>query len=278
MNSVLSSTSTLASTGNNKLRQITDGGDLTELLGTWLNANQDSDSLSRVTIERDPQDVFWLETFAVAAPDALEPFSWGRIAIDVHQAGRRQSGFHATYEGAASTVHLVVNFKLGVLVIELFSSFDDERPGIMEREFFHRASGHNTVAIESEPKKDRAAVDLSPFVGNWVNSCDAEQWLTHFTLFADNQGWQLQIHTSEFQPNPVPVTSYLDNMGYLAFKAEIELADRQLIIAANTQNALVVMTTFERFLPGAVPTGKAPNSVQNQVYREIFFHHSLNQS
>jgi hypothetical protein len=265
------STKTQRSSVVRSLPPVKDGGDLTELFGHWLNANQNSDCLSRVNIERDQQGIFWLETFSVAEH---EPVNWGRVAMEVHQSGRQQSGFHATYDDSQRTVHLVGNYKLGVLVIELFNTFKDDgsQPGTMGREFFRRDSEYSTVAEDQAVTQGLVAVDLTPFAGRWLNTCDTEQWLQHFELYYDQQHWQLRIQTSEFQPDPVAVTSYLDNMGYLAFKANIELVDRQLIIAANTQKALVVMTTFERFSPDVVATNNGPSSTENQVYREIFFH------
>ncbi len=259
--------STAQAINHRRLPLIKDGGDLTDLLGTWVNANDKSESLSRLIIERDEQQEYWIRTFAVADP---VPVNWGRVAMDVHQAGRRQSGFHATYDLAETVVHLVANYKLGVLVIELFSSFkgSGDRPGTIGREFFRRASKHTTMAATAEALPDDSVpVDLTPFAGSWINSSDSGQWLEQFTLSADRQGWQLQIRTGDIKPDPVPVTSYMDNMGYLAFKACIELSDRHLIIAANTQKALVVMTSYERFLPCSVQA-----TAQNRVYREIFIH------
>jgi hypothetical protein len=248
-----------------KLPELKDGGDVNALLGTWVNTNQDSGFFWQVSIERDQQGVFWLEAFVVSES---EPVNWGLVAMDVHQGPRQQSGFHATYEQAQNSIQLVANYKLGVLVIERFCSFSpsDERFDLIGREFFQRAVLDDTVVAIGEATEDDVPVDLTAFVGQWVNSCDDNQWLERFTLTATDQGWQLQIHTSEFHPSPVPVTSYVDNMGYLAFKADIQLADRQLMIAANTQKALVVMTTFELFIGQAL----TPDKAENRVYREIF--------
>ena len=259
---------------DNDLDLPQDGGDLTALVGIWLNTDKTSNSLSRVIIESDEQALYRIQTFGIGSPDEID---WGWAAMDVHLGERLQCGFHATYQRNDITTHLVANHKLGVLVIELFVTFDDGsgRPGYIVREFLGQSSAplsasQSTVCL-TEPVQDCTLVqdctpvDLTPFVGEWINSAESDQWLLRFSLCDDGNGWQLQIRTDELTPQPVAVTSYLDNMDYLAFNASITLADRQLIFAANTQKALVVMTTFVRFFD---------QGTLNRTYREIFIQHS----
>ncbi|VAW71815.1 hypothetical protein MNBD_GAMMA10-1070, partial [hydrothermal vent metagenome] len=200
-----------------------------------------------------------------------KPLSLGKIEMDVHQAERQQSGFHAVYDCTDRQLHLAANYKLGVLVIETFTSFKIERDrhGYIERDFFRPQPAKKTLSLTESALQKNFLVDLTPYAGIWVNSNKNEQSLLGFELTANGKNWQLQPSMVEREYAPVSVTAYLDNMGYLAFKACVELTHRQLTFAANTQKALVVMTTFIRFLPGSV---HGPD--KNQVYREIFLRDS----
>ena len=113
-------------------------------------------------------------------------------------------------------------------------------------------------------KSQVGVVDLSLFSGAWLNTSDRPNWLLSFSLQQNPQGWWIAPIADDHDKLPSSrVTTYMDNLGYLAFKAEFELQDRRLILAANSQKELLVVTSFHRFGAGA--------SEKNRVYREFFY-------
>ena len=108
------------------------------------------------------------------------------------------------------------------------------------------------------------AVDLTPFEGRWLNTADQAQWLQALSISLRNGAWQLHAFTvPEGDLGATPLTSYRDNMGGLAFKAEYQLADRRVSLAANTQVELIVLTIFHHHKPGL--------DRQNLAQREFFY-------
>ena len=94
-------------------------------------------SLAKVVISQNSQGLFLLQVWS-HDHGSLE--GMGPEVINVHQAGRQQSGFHATIDNQHGRFHYVANYKLGVLVIEAFNQLNDDlqSPPFMEREFFSR--------------------------------------------------------------------------------------------------------------------------------------------
>ena len=120
-------------------RQVIGGSpDLSPLLGTWLNTNPVTDHICRMVIlERGGR----LIIHAYGA-DLPEPIDWGEIEATPYTSGKslEAGGFHAAYDFGEIETHLASNQKLGILVIQSYTSFKDGsgRQSYFTREFFHR--------------------------------------------------------------------------------------------------------------------------------------------
>lgn len=233
-----------------------DAGDLTELIGHWVNTNADSNSLVKLAIECDPQGVFWLQVFGASATGAVD---WGRVRMDVHVAGRRQCGFHACYYLDNIRTELAANYKLGILVIQLFRQADDGAAGtgFIERDFFRSLDPVATIFDVDNRRQnarvdDVGPIDLAPYAGDWINSSPNPDWLRGLRLLNRETQWYLQASTIGGESlDPVMLSGYRDNMGYLAFRTAYSLGDRQVVLAFNTQIELLVLCSIHRFTDAA---------------------------
>ena len=116
------------------------GGDVdaTPLLGSWTNTNPETDYILRIII-REVASAIIIHAFGANSP---EPVDWGEIRATPCVAGstREYDGFYARYEFESEETHLAANQKLGILVIQSYTSFKDGsgRLSHYAREFFHR--------------------------------------------------------------------------------------------------------------------------------------------
>lgn len=241
-----------------------DAGDPTMLLGDWINTQSETNSLVRASL-REAFGRYYLRLFGAGRPD---PVDWGEIEIEVNLAGRDQTGFYAVYHLDGIDVHLAANCKLGVLVILSMSSFRDGsgRAGYMERGFFCREPllANEGMTLKHEPHASEG-IDLSSLEGTWRNTDGQAKWLEQVKLWRGPQGW-LFSGQPRSEPSALAethLTAYMDNMGYLGFKAEYQGPYGRLTLAANTQKELIVLTSFHRVGEGC--------DDRNRVYREFFY-------
>lgn len=219
------------------------------LLGDWVNSKDDTDHLARITVsERD--GVVVVRPYAAAGGG--EPADWGEAVATPHTVagGTEAAGFHARYEIGAVHTELAANEKLGILVIQSYTSFQDDsgRPGHHSREFFHRA--------------DAAAGE--PLGTEWVNSSPTTSWIRGFTLTRKDGAGVLRV-LGAGEPadwGEVPATLYQDNIGEPAFSAVYDLGHVEATLAANSNKGLVVIAAFLRFTDEERP---------NFLCREFFF-------
>ena len=112
--------------------------DISPLLGSWINTNPETDYISRVII-REINGTLLLHVFGANSP---EPVDWGEIEATPFVAGSTQecAGFYARYAFDSVETHLAANQKLGILVVQSYTSYKDGsgRLSHYAREFFHR--------------------------------------------------------------------------------------------------------------------------------------------
>jgi hypothetical protein len=151
------------------------------------------------------------------------------------------AGFHAQYDFGTVRTELAANEKFGVLVIQSYTSFTDGRLSHYAREFFHRAY-------------------TGPLPGEWVNSNKDTSWITGFTL---SPAGELQVHaaTGPEDWGTVQATTYVDNLGEPAFRAEYALPGFTATLAANTNKGLIIIAAFLAF----------EDDRPNYLCREFFF-------
>lgn len=112
--------------------------DLAPLLGTWSNTNPQTDYITKIIVT-ERNGVLLIRAYGSSSP---EPADWGEAEANAYVAGgtTKAAGFHARYDFGALRTELAANEKLGILVIQSYTSFDDGsgRLGHFAREFFHR--------------------------------------------------------------------------------------------------------------------------------------------
>ena len=112
--------------------------DATPLLGSWTNTNLETDYISRITI-REIDNTIVIHAYGASSP---EPIDWGEVEATPYVSGssRECAGFYARYAFDSLETHLAANQKLGILVIQSYTSFKDGsgRLSHYAREFFHR--------------------------------------------------------------------------------------------------------------------------------------------
>jgi hypothetical protein len=224
------------------------------LLGTWVNSMPGTDHLAKVVMtERDGE--LLVRPYGSAAGDLVD---WGEtVATPYSVSGTTEvAGFHARYELGQVHTELAANEKLGILVIQSYTSFHDGsgRLGHYAREFFH------------QPPAAPAATDhgRTALVGDWVNSNPASGWITGFTLTKRAGTCTLRV-ASATEPTDwgeVEITTYQDNIGEPAFHAEYDLGPVTAVLAANTNKSLIIVAAFLRF----ADTGRT-----NFLSREFYY-------
>jgi hypothetical protein len=98
--------------------------------------------------------------------------------------------------------------------------------------------------------------DITPLLGNWMNSNPTTEWIKRFELA--EQGGTFTLHT--FGANEpadwgeTEVSTYQDNIGEMAFYARYDLGFVEPVLAANTSKGLIVVAAFLRFQEGSERT------------------------
>lgn len=121
------------------LRQPTGGApDVSSLLGRWVNVHPRTDYIVRLTVESRGDGL----VLRIQGAGDAGPVEWGEVAATPYVAGRKRQagGFHAAFEPEGLRTWLAANEKLGILVIQSYTSFTDGsgRLAHFAREFFRR--------------------------------------------------------------------------------------------------------------------------------------------
>jgi hypothetical protein len=119
-------------------KQLVEGApDLSPLLGNWVNSNPGTDYISKLTVAKQ-NNMLVLRVYGTHSP---EPIDWGEARATAYVTGGTLDGvgFHARYAFGEIETYLVANQKLGILVIQSYTSFKDTsgRMNHFAREFFH---------------------------------------------------------------------------------------------------------------------------------------------
>ena len=112
--------------------------DLSVLLGTWVNTNPETDYISKLTID-ERNGIIVVRAFGAYAPELID---WGEAEATAYVTGGTLEGvgFLARYVFGESETFLAAIHKLGILVIQSYTSFKDAsgRMNHFGREFYHR--------------------------------------------------------------------------------------------------------------------------------------------
>jgi hypothetical protein len=120
-------------------RQITNATlDLSSLLGAWKNTKPGTDYIERLIVS-EREGAVRVRAFGAFSP---EPIDWGETVATPFVAGGtlEAAGFHAHFDFGEIETFLAANQKLGILVIQSYTSFKDGsgRANHFAREFFHQ--------------------------------------------------------------------------------------------------------------------------------------------
>ena len=231
--------------------------DISSLLGDWVNCKPESDHIARISVsERDGEVV--IRPYGTAVAEQGELVDWGEtVATPYLWPGRTDvAGFHARYEVGGVHTELASNEKLGVLVIQSYTSFHDDsgRLSHYAREFFHRTHPAESKA----PTKSLA--------GEWINFNADSQWIKGFTLTGkgtDGTGVLRVTGTDDRgEWGETEVSLYMDNIGEPAFRAVYDLGEVEAVLATNTNKGLAIIAAFLHFRDEDKP---------NYLCREFFF-------
>jgi hypothetical protein len=214
--------------------------DIAPLLGTWVNAKRNTEHIAKVVVaERDGG------LFVRLYGSADELVDWGETAaIPYCFTGTTDvAGFHARYGFGTTRVDVAANVKLGILVIQTYSLFQDsdDRLSQFSREFFYRSTVDPTGAEVPTGRRF--------LVGDWVNTNQDTRWLKGFTLTGDGDRYTLRVLGAREPADwgEVEITTYLDGAGEPAFRAEYDLGPVQALLAGNTGKNIVIIAAFLRF-------------------------------
>jgi hypothetical protein len=219
------------------------------LLGTWVNAKRNTDHIATVVITEQDGAVL----IRPYGSSAGEPVDWGETEATPYAfTGTTEvAGFHARYAFGATWVEIAANVKLGILVIQTYTTFHDERLSQFSREFFYRS----TV----EPTAGEVRTGVSFLTGDWVNTNADTRWITGFTI----DGTTLRVLGAQ-EPTDwgqAPITTYLDSAGDPAFHAEYDLGPVTAVLAGNTGKSIIIIAGFFR---------AKDDGVANSFCREFF--------
>jgi hypothetical protein len=226
--------------------------DIAPLLGTWINAKRDTDHIAKVVVtERD--DALFVRLYG----SADELVDWGEVEATpyVFTGTTNVAGFHARYELGTTGIEIAANVKLGILVIQTYTSFSDERLSQFSREFFHLSA--------AAPPEGEVRRGLAFLTGEWVNTNRDTRWIKGFTLTDHGDRFSLRI-TGASEPadwGESWINTYLDDAGEPAFHADYDLGTVEAALAGNTGKSIIIIAAYFR---------SKDDSSANSFCREFF--------
>jgi hypothetical protein len=208
--------------------------DVAPLLGTWVNAKRNTDHIATVVVTEQDGAVL-VRPYGSSTGELVD---WGETEATpyVFTGTTEVAGFHARYAFGPAWVEIAANVKLGILVIQTYTAFHDERLSQFSREFFYQSS--------AEPTDGEVRSGVPFLAGDWVNTNADTRWIKGFTI----DGPTIRV-TGAREPTdwgPTPITTYLDSAGEPAFHAEYDLGPVAAVLAGNTGKSIVIIAGFFR--------------------------------
>jgi hypothetical protein len=214
------------------------GVDVAPVLGTWVNAKRHTDHISMVTVTDRGGDVF-----ARLYGAADEPIDWGEArAVPYAFTGTSEvAGFHTQYALGAARIEIAANVKLGILVIQTYTTFSDGRVSQFSREFFYRRD-------VQRPPDTPSRTGRTFLLGDWVNTYPDTRWLKSFTLADTGNAITVRVEAAREPTNwgEAEVTTYLDGAGEPAFHTRYDLGLFEAVLAGNTGKDIIIVEAFLR--------------------------------
>ncbi|NET44475.1 hypothetical protein [Okeania sp. SIO2B3] len=107
--------------------------DLSTILGTWINSNQETEWIRKFTITQEGEQVF-IDAYAGSSPE-----NWGKIEVTTYVDNLGQTGFSGQYDLDGVEPLLAANTNKGLCIIATFLKFKNgDRPNFLSREFYYK--------------------------------------------------------------------------------------------------------------------------------------------
>ncbi|NEO95340.1 MAG: hypothetical protein F6K56_36200 [Moorea sp. SIO3G5] len=107
--------------------------DSSAILGTWINSNQQTQWIKKITITQQGEQVF-INVYGVNSPE-----DWGKVEITTYVDNIGETAFSAQYNLDGMEPLLAANTNKGLCVIAAFIKFKNgDRPNFLCREFYYK--------------------------------------------------------------------------------------------------------------------------------------------
>jgi hypothetical protein len=205
--------------------------DVRPLLGTWVNATRDTEHVTTVVLTA--RDDAVLARFHGTS-------DWGETPVIPYAfTGRSEvAGFHTHYDFGTTRIQVAANVKLGILVIQTYTTFGDGRLSQFSREFFYL----------SDTPPTSGGTGRTFLRGDWVNTNPDTRWLRAITLTDTGKAFTLRVQAAGDPADwgETEATTYLDSAGDPAFHARYDLGTIEADLAGNTGKSIIIVEAFVR--------------------------------
>lgn len=107
--------------------------DLSTILGTWINSNQQTEWIKKFTITQQGEQVF------IDAYGGKSPEYWGKVEVTTYVDNLGQTGFSGQYNLDGVEALLASNTNKGLCIIATFLKFKNgHRTNFLSREFYYK--------------------------------------------------------------------------------------------------------------------------------------------
>lgn len=247
---------------------------MSHALGSWINTNSNTGEVSRLEISSCDGAIL-VRAFGATPSGDRDLGQTQATAFTSSLDSADLTGLTAAFDFEWSQLRFVINIKLGVLVLQSYSSFQDEsgRRPYYKREFFWRpdppedqpAGALDDAYLVGIKQAPAVRVDLSPLLGLWENTNDRTRWVRSLTLSENEAGYQVAATDADGAGwEPVSVTAYQGNTGELAFRAEFRTDEFVSEWSVNVPHGLVVIAGFHEVRSG--------EDAGRYFWREFFGH------
>jgi hypothetical protein len=247
----------------------TQGLDVAELVGDWVNTEPTPVSIARVSIE--PGD----GTLRILTSGACPDDHGDARADSLHAAspaGREAVAFTGAYRGPGGEVGLHANVSKGLLILSSFRRHPEGPggPGMFAREFFRREQGSTRQAaveplasrtggrhFEGRPPSAASPPATSIFHGAWRNTQRAAFLLASLTFSTAGPPWVLRAAglgargvSDSFAFDAELLTDGFDAAEPSKIRGHLRLGDREVDLHGWVKQEILVLAYFVGFAGG----------------------------